>query len=312
MREATCNNKGRIRFAAITSASGSGAARRSSRSTRSSSTAFARAFESVAAMAARSASKALTGEKPSFDAAIASTPDPQPRSQNEPPGSSSSSSSRHSRVVGWVPVPNAWPGSITTSWTPGRTAGCSHGGRTYSRPPSRSGTWKRFQRSAQSSGTSSPRTSTRVPATSAAPSGSDGSSPGEPYSAYSTQPSPSTCSTPAGVSSSSAASTCSADSRGARTARRITASAQRPAHAREDRLVALLVGEVALGQGAAEILEHAALLVAQVARDEHVDNDLLVTGAARSQRRHPAAAQRDHGARLGPGGDVDLVLAVER
>ena len=40
---------------------------------------------------------------------IASTPEPQPRSTNEPPprAEPSSSSSRHSRVVAWAPVPNA-------------------------------------------------------------------------------------------------------------------------------------------------------------------------------------------------------------
>ena len=74
-----------------------------------------------------------------------------------PPGSSSSSSSRHSRVVGCAPVPNACPGSITTSGTPGRaSAAPSHGGRTQSasrrqRPAGGSA----FQRSSQSSGTSS-------------------------------------------------------------------------------------------------------------------------------------------------------------
>ena len=47
-----------------------------------------------------------------------------------PPASSSSISSRLSRVVAWLPVPKARPGSITTSVTPGRTAACSHGGRT--------------------------------------------------------------------------------------------------------------------------------------------------------------------------------------
>ena len=72
----------------------------------------------------------MTGSKPSLAAAIASTPEPQPRSTNDPRGSSSSISSRHIRVVGCDPVPNAWPGSITISVTPGRSAGSSHGGRT--------------------------------------------------------------------------------------------------------------------------------------------------------------------------------------
>ena len=50
---------------------------------------------------------------------IASTPDPQPRSTNDPtaaqPDAVESSSSRHRRVVACAPVPNACPGSITTS-----------------------------------------------------------------------------------------------------------------------------------------------------------------------------------------------------
>ena len=42
------------------------------------------------------------------------------------------------------------------------------------------GTWKRFQRSSQSSGTSVPLTTTRTPPTSASPCASSGSSPGAP------------------------------------------------------------------------------------------------------------------------------------
>ena len=73
---------------------------------------------------------------------------------DEPPrrAGSSSSSSRHSRVVACAPVPNACPGSITTS-SSADPAG-SHGGRTVRRSPSTSGRWNSRQRSAQSSATS--------------------------------------------------------------------------------------------------------------------------------------------------------------
>ena len=92
---------------------------------------------------------------------MASTPEPQPRSANEPEGSSSSISSRRIRVVGCEPVPKAWPGSITRSSASG--CGSDHGGRTHTRPPTRTGSWKSRQRSAQSPATSSPRTVTSVP-----------------------------------------------------------------------------------------------------------------------------------------------------
>ena len=85
----------------------------------SSSTPLARAFARAASSAAGSWSQATIGPKPSFAAAIASTPEPVPqsaRAPRAPPASASSrSSSRHILVVGWAPVPNAWPGSTTTS-----------------------------------------------------------------------------------------------------------------------------------------------------------------------------------------------------
>ena len=90
---------------------------------------------------------------------MASTPEPQPTSTNEPwLASSSSMSSRHRRVVAWEPVPNACPGSMTTSSA--RSPGGSHGGRTVSRLPMTSGRWKLRQRSAQSSAISWVETST--------------------------------------------------------------------------------------------------------------------------------------------------------
>ena len=163
-----------------TSARGAGSFRRSMRVTPASVTPFTRAFSSVASSAARSESTAVTGANPSRAAASASTPDPQPRSASEPRGSSPSSNSSDSRVVGCAPVPKARPGSTTSSARPGSSAGGSQGGRTRSRPPTTTGLWKRRQRSAQSSATSSPLTLTRTPATSASPRGNAGSSPGAP------------------------------------------------------------------------------------------------------------------------------------
>ena len=71
----------------------------------------------VASTACGSKSTASTGSKPSFAAAIASTPEPQPTSSTLP-RSSPASSSRQSCVVGCAPVPNARPGSITTAIAP--------------------------------------------------------------------------------------------------------------------------------------------------------------------------------------------------
>ena len=48
--------------------------------------------------------------KPSFAAAIASTPEPQPQSASGAAGGSPISSASDSRVVSWAPVPNAWRG----------------------------------------------------------------------------------------------------------------------------------------------------------------------------------------------------------
>src|ERR1700748_543350 len=64
---------------------------------------------------------------------MASTPEPHPRSTHEPgEPTRSSRSSRHSRVVACAPVPNAWPGSMTTS--SGVPAGRSPRGRTGGGP----------------------------------------------------------------------------------------------------------------------------------------------------------------------------------
>ena len=114
----------------------------------SSSTPFARALRSVSSIAARSASTPSTGSKPSFAAAIASTPEPQPRSQNAELAASAEAGRQ-------APAARVWPrasarGTCASSDAcpcrtrrPGRSRpprrrraapARSHGGRTYSRP----------------------------------------------------------------------------------------------------------------------------------------------------------------------------------
>ena len=67
-----------------------------------------------------------------------------------------------SRVVACEPVPNAWPGSITTSSAP--SSGGSHGGRTRSGAGTSTGLWKLRQSSPQPSGSSVVETSISAPA----------------------------------------------------------------------------------------------------------------------------------------------------
>ena len=58
--------------------------------------------------------------------------------------------------------------------------------------------------------------------------------------------------------------------------------------------------------------EELALALAQIARDDHVEHHPLVAAAAAANARHAAPAQGDHGAGLGAGGHLDLLVAVER
>ena len=68
-------------------------------------------------------------------------------------------------MVGWAPVPKAWPGSTIRSIAPSRAG--SQLGRSQSRSPTSSGLWKSRQRSAQSSGISVELTSIGRPPTTA-------------------------------------------------------------------------------------------------------------------------------------------------
>src|SRR5947209_100774 len=98
-------------------------------------------------------------------APMARIPLPVPMSRTSAPGRSASNSSirsRQSAVVGWLPVPNAIPGSIAMRTTPAPAAGTSQGGCTSTRGPMRSGLWCARQARVQScSGTSTGTTSER-------------------------------------------------------------------------------------------------------------------------------------------------------
>ena len=62
-------------------------------------------------------------------------PEPQPTSRNVRSTFSAaraSIASRHARVVGCWPVPNAMPGSSVSTFWPGAGVTASHGGRTTS------------------------------------------------------------------------------------------------------------------------------------------------------------------------------------
>ncbi len=127
----------------------SAAGRNSSRT--STLTPFAAGSGAVVSIGTSSRSNAPTGAKPSFAAAIESTPDPQPTSTRLV-GSTSWRSSRQSRVVGCAPVPNARPGSTTTGIVP--PGASSHGGPTQRRPTTMPW-WKSFHASSHPSRTSS-------------------------------------------------------------------------------------------------------------------------------------------------------------
>ena len=77
------------------------------------------ALTAVTSDATGSTSTARTGRSRAARAAIARTPEPQPTSSSDP-RSRRASNSTHSRVVGWAPVPNARPGSMTTAGSSGR------------------------------------------------------------------------------------------------------------------------------------------------------------------------------------------------
>ncbi|MNV79264.1 hypothetical protein D3C71_1728060 [compost metagenome] len=84
-------------------------------SSRRSETPLRCALSRLAWIACGSISIPMAFAAPSFRAAIARIPEPQPKSITVLPSRSSPSSHcRHREVVGWVPVPNARPGSSIT------------------------------------------------------------------------------------------------------------------------------------------------------------------------------------------------------
>ena len=115
-----------------------------------------RAFASVASMAIGSVSTPRASAAPSLTAAMARMPEPQPTSSTRAPSmapssASDSSAARHSRVVGWRPVPNAMPGSSARTTSSGWRRCRRQVGRITSRRPTRRTGKCAFQASAQSS-----------------------------------------------------------------------------------------------------------------------------------------------------------------
>ena len=274
------------------SARGGGASRRrSQRSARSSVTALSRAFAASPRSRAASESTAVTGAKPSFAAAIASTPEPQPRSANEPAGveveQQLEAQPRRRVRAGAERAPgvdhdlgHAGPHRRLLPRRPHVELPADedrhvealpallpvvghllapHLHAAARRPPPRPRAATAARRARRTARTRpSPR---RPPARG-----------------------------PTGASSSSAARTASASSAGARTASLISGTrrltfANSPSASAASRLRSSRVPD--------ELLEQVALLVGEVARDHHVHDDDLVAAAAAAQRRHPAALQRD-------------------
>ena len=171
-----------------------------------------------------------TGLQPSFAAAIASTPEPVPRSRERRPRRacsrlSSSSSSRHSRVVAWAPVPKARPGSIDDVDRTSHRAR-SQEGRSQIRPPTSSGLWKSLPAVGPVVGDLR-RLDLDQPARRPPPRASRGRAarPRRRRSRTRRSPSPGSSSTPFGRQHASSASTSSAARRRQRTASRITGAA---------------------------------------------------------------------------------------
>jgi len=99
----------------------------------------------VASTAAASWSSAVTGDQPSLAAAMASTPEPQPTSTRPPPpGGTEEQELETETGRRMTAVPNACPGSMTTSGS-APSAGACHGARTSRRWSTSTGRWKARQ-----------------------------------------------------------------------------------------------------------------------------------------------------------------------
>ena len=112
-------------------------------------TALSDALWPIASWTRLSLSTASTARAPRSAAAIPRIPEPAPKSRTLPqafrsPGAPPASAVRHSRVVGWSPVPNPVPGSITS--VVGASADeawgtASQGGRIRPKPGTSIGPW---------------------------------------------------------------------------------------------------------------------------------------------------------------------------
>ncbi len=128
-------------FATTTSAGSRGRASGRYSGRRSASMPLRPALSREASSACGSMSVPTARPAPSSKAAMARMPEPQPKSSTlRPARSSPSSHSRHSAVVGWVPVPKARPGSSSRLTASGSGAACQLG-TIHRRRPKRIG-WK--------------------------------------------------------------------------------------------------------------------------------------------------------------------------
>jgi len=103
------------------------------------------AFSYAMVSAIGSISTAIASFAPSISAAMDSIPLPQPRSTTLSPSLTSSSMySRHMRVVGCEPVPNAMPGSSDNTRLPWASYSSSHDGLTSRCLPTGKGLYASF------------------------------------------------------------------------------------------------------------------------------------------------------------------------
>ena len=137
--------------AALVARDGSARVRASRRTSR-----FRRALASVASIAIGSVSTPRARAAPSFTAAIARMPraaadvEDARRRRGRPGPPAPRCAARHSRVVGWRPVPNAIPGSSAMTTSSGAARCRRQVGRMTSRRPTRRTGKCAFQASAQS------------------------------------------------------------------------------------------------------------------------------------------------------------------
>ena len=222
---ATCSSSGRIRLAATTSARGRRLAAQVPALDRSSATPLARAFSRVPPPPPARSPPRSPARSRAWPPRSPARPSRSPGRRTSRRGSSSSSSSSDSRVVGWAPVPNAWPGSMHQVDDAG-LAGRRRPRRAHPQPPAHQ---HRRVEPLPALGPVVGHLACRSPSRARRPPRP------RPRPARAARPArrrrrtpprhrQSTCSTPAGASSSSAASTSSPAAAGARTASRISAA----------------------------------------------------------------------------------------